>query len=175
MGLSKRGWLLALTILIVGSTSALAQSRIQLVQGRRAVKDKITFIVEVSREKTENPRYAAAPDLQIHARFMDHPASGLVYLDGKALGRFDESMSFNSNFVDITYGRHTMTMVVTSPAVVFDFSVDVRGGVTREIIDGDELVVPKSSVLLEQRIFDLERKVHELEAEIATLKKNRVQ
>jgi hypothetical protein len=66
-----------------------------------------------------------------------------------------------------------MTLVVTSPAIVFDFTVDVRGGRAREILDGEESVVPKSAI--EQRILDLERKVHGLEAEIASLRKNRVQ
>lgn len=175
MKLSKRCWLLALMILIVGSTSAVAQSRIQFVQGRRTVKDKITFTVDVSREKNANPRYATVPeDLHIFTRFTDHPATGMVYLDGKALGRFDESMSFSSNYVDITYGRHTMTLVVTSPTIVFDFTVDVRGGVAREVLDSEEAVMPHSPGM-EQRIVELERRVHELEAELATLKKNRVQ
>lgn len=175
MKLAKCGWLLALAILIVGSTSSVAQSRIQLVQGRRVVKDKITFVVEVSREKIENPRYATAPeDMIISARFADRPASGMVYIDGKALGRFDESMSFNSSLFDITYGRHTMTLAVTSPTVVFDFTVYVRGGRAREVIESEEAVTPRP-LLLEQRVLELERRVHELEAEIATLKKNRVQ
>ena len=175
MGLSTRGWLLALAIVIGGSTLAVAQSRIQLVQGRRAVKDKITFIVEISPHKSGYPQYAIKPeDIHVFTRFADRPASGMVYIDGKAIGRFDEAMGFNSNPVDITYGRHTMTLVVASPAVVFDFSVLIRGGVVHEVLDSEELVMPQSSVL-EQRILGLERKVHELEAEIATLKKNRVQ
>ena len=175
MKLAKCGWLSALAILFVASTSSFAQSRIQLVQGRRVVKDKITFIVEVSREKGENPRYATAPEyIQIFTRFTDRPATGMVYLDGKALGRFDESMSFSSNNFDITYGLHTITLAVTSPTVVFDFTVDVRGGRPREVIKSEEAVTPKP-LLLDQRVLELERRVHELEAEIATLKKNRVQ
>jgi hypothetical protein len=175
MKLAICGWLLALGIFIAGSTSTVAQSRIQLVQGRRVVNDKITFIVDVSREKSGSPRYATAPeDIRIFTRFADRPASGMVYIDGKALGRFDESMSFYSNAFDITYGRHTMTLAVTSPAVVFDFTVDVRGGRAHEVIKSEEAVTPKP-LLLEQRVFGLERRVHELEAEIATLKKNRVQ
>lgn len=175
MAMSKRGWLLALAILFVGSTSIVAQSRIQLVQGRRNVKDKITFIVDVAPEKTENPR-SAPYDIQIFTRFADRPTSGMAYLDGKALGRFDESMQFNSNLADITYGRHTMTLVVGSPTVVTDFYVMVRGGVVHEILESEKAaaVIPNATVL-EQRIADLERKVQQLEAESATLKKNRVQ
>ena len=175
MKLAKFGWLLALAILVVGSTSSVAQSRIQLVQGRRVVKDKITFIVEVSREKVENPRYSTAPEfIQILTRFSDRPATGMVYIDGKALGRFDESMQFFSNLFDITYGRHMITLAVTSPAIVMDFTVDVRGGRAREVIESEEAVTTKP-LLLEQRVLGLERRVHELEAEIATLKKSRVQ
>jgi hypothetical protein len=175
MRLSRCGWLLALTILIVGSTSAVAQSEIQLVQGRRVVKDKITFIVEVSREKNENPRYSAAPEgIQILTTFADRPASGMIYLDGKALVRFDESQQFKSNLVDISYGRHTITLVVASPAIVGYFYVSVRGGKLREVLDGEEAVMPQSA-LLEQRFLELERKVHELETQIATLKKPRIQ
>lgn len=175
MKLAKRGWLLAIAILVVGSTSSVAQSRIQLVQGRRVVKDKVTFIVEVSRDKNGNPRYATAPEhARIFTRFADRPASGMVYMDGKALGRFDESMSFYSNHFDITYGRHTMTLVVSSPAVVFDFTVDVPGGLAREVLDSVEALKPPP-LLLEQRVLELERRIHELETEIASLKKNRAQ
>src|SRR6202008_4980528 len=95
MRLSKWAWLLALLIVIFGSTSALAQTRIQLVQGRRLIKDKVTFVVDVSPEKIPNPRYATAPeDLHIYTRFTEPPGTGMVYLDGKTLGRFDEAMSF---------------------------------------------------------------------------------
>src|SRR6185436_13106459 len=98
MGLSKRSWLLALAILIVGSTSAFGQGRIQFVQGRRAVKDKITFIVEVSPYRGNYPQYAMKPeDIFLSTRFDDRPASGMVYVDGKAIGRFDEAMGFDSN------------------------------------------------------------------------------
>lgn len=175
MGLSKRGWWLALAILIVGSTSVVAQPRIQLVQGRRVIKDKLTFVVEVAREKNENPRYANAPeDIQVFAAFVERPVSGMVYIDGKALGRFDETTQFNSNPVDITYGRHSVTLVVANPALVGALYVTVRGGALREIIDGEPPVV-SAPAGLEHRIVDLERKVHELEAEIATLKGKRVQ
>ena len=173
MKLSKRSWLLVLAILILGSTSAVAQSRIQLVQGRRAVKDKISFIVEVSPEKGRTPNQSPY-DIQIFTRFADRGAVGMVYLDGKALGRFDESQQFNSNPADITYGRHTMTLVVASPTVVTDFYVTVRGGVPHEVLDTEEAVLPRTPGL-EQRIVELERRVHELEAELATLKKKRAQ
>jgi hypothetical protein len=173
MKLSNRSWLFALVILIAGSTSVVAQTRIQLVQGRRAVKDTLKFVVEVSREKNQNPRYATAPEaLQVYTAFAAHPATGMVYVDGKALGRFDESMKFNSNPVDVSYGRHTITVVFTNPAVVGEFVVSVRGAALREVMDGGDAGMP-NAVGCESRIVELDRKVRELEAEIATLKGKR--
>jgi len=173
MELSKRGWLLALAFIIIGSSSVLAQPRIQLVQGRRAISDKLTFNIEVSRDKTGNPRYATAPeDIQVYLAFADRPVSGMVYIDGKPLGRFDETQQFNSNSVDIAYGRHAITLVVANPGIVSIVSVTVRGGALREILDGEAPLVAAPTGL-EPRIVDLERKVHQLEAEIATLKGKR--
>ena len=175
MNRSKHSWFFALAILILGAATSVAQSRVQLVQGRRAVKDKVTFVVEVAHEKNQNPRYATAPeDMQIFTRFADHPATGMVYVDGKALGRFDESISFNSNLVDVTYGQHAMTLVFASPAIVTDFYVTIRGGIAHEILEGESAVsFPPTG--LDQRLVELERKVQELEAEMATLKKKGVQ
>jgi hypothetical protein len=105
-------------------------------------------------------------------RFSERPVSGRVYVDGKAIGRFDQSMSFHSNPIDITYGRHTITLVVSSPATLYDLYVDLRGGVAREILDEQEPAVALTPDL-SKRVAELERKVHDLEAEIASLKKKR--
>jgi hypothetical protein len=166
---STRVWLFALTTLIFGSATCVAQSRIQLVQGRRTVTDKVTFVVEVGREKNENPRYANAPeDMYIVAQFTR--ATGMFYLDGKALGRFDESGVFNSNPVDITYGRHVITLTFANPTVVTGLYVLIRGGVAREILEGESIAFAHATGL-EHRIVELERKVKDLESQIATLKK----
>ncbi|MGH9906887.1 MAG: hypothetical protein ACRD8U_15050 [Pyrinomonadaceae bacterium] len=94
----NRAWLLASAIVIFGSVTCAAQGRIDLVNGRRVVPDKVTFVVEVGRLKDEHPRFATAPEnMQLYVTFGDRPATGIVYLDGKALTRFDESMGFNSN------------------------------------------------------------------------------
>jgi hypothetical protein len=98
----------------------------------------------------------------------------MVYIDGKPLGRFDETMQFNSNSIDITYGRHAITVVVANPTILGIVSVTVRGGALREILEG-EAPLEAAPTGLEHRIVDLERKVHELEAAIATLKGKRAQ
>lgn len=177
MKLSKRNWLLVLAILIISSTTSFAQSRINLVQGNRAVNDKVTFVIEVTHQKNEKPPYAAeSADMYISTRFAGgHPATGMAYLDGKAIGRFDEAMSFHSNPIDAAFGRHTITLVFAKPAVLIDFLVDVLSrGVAREILEGENAVVTLPTSL-EQRVVELEQKVRELETEIATLKKKRVQ
>jgi hypothetical protein len=160
-------------MILIGASSAAFADRIRLVQGRRAVADKISFTVEVAREKNRDPKYPPAPyDIQIYAVFADHSTSGFVYVDGKAIGRFDDARQFNSNPADTTYGRHVITLVVSNPSVLGDFYVTVRDGVVREVLEGDEAVgfVPNA---LEKRVVDLERKVQDLEVEIATLKKKR--
>ena len=162
-------------MIVIGASSAAFADRIQLVQGRRAVTDKISFTIEVAHEKNRDPKYPPAPyDIQIYAVFADHSASGLVYIDGKAIGRFDDTRQFNSNPADTTYGRHVITLVVSNPTVLGDFYVTVRDGVVREVLEGDEAVVLVPNAL-EKRVVDLERKVQDLEAEIATLKKKHVQ
>ena len=162
-------------MIVIGASSAAFADRIQLVQGRRAVTDKISFTIEVAHEKNRDPKYPPAPyDIQIYAVFADHSASGLVYIDGKAIGRFDDTRQFNSNPADTTYGRHVITLVVSNPTVLGDFYVTVRDGVVREVLEGDEVAVPIGTGL-ENRVVELERKVQDLEAEIATLKRKRVQ
>ena len=167
-----RLWLGTFAILVIASTTAFAD-RIQLVQGRRLINDKLSFTIEVLHEKNEITRYANAPeDIQIYLVFANRPATGFVYLDGKALGRFDESQQFNSNSADITYGRHTITVAVSNPALLGNVFVNVRGGIVREIMQG-EGTGTSTAPLLEERVVELERRVHQLEAEIATLKKKR--
>jgi hypothetical protein len=157
-------------MLLALSTSAFAD-RIQVVQGRRAVKDKVTFTIDVLRFKGQYPQYQIAPEnIQIHVTF-DQPTTGMIYVDGKALGRFDESRVFDSNYAEISYGRHTVTLGTTGPAVVSSFYITVNGGIVREFLT-DEAVVP-TPVSLEPRIAELERKVQDLEAEITKLKKQK--
>jgi hypothetical protein len=169
----KRNLLFVLITLLVGAGTGVAQGRIQLAQGRRTIQEKVTFVIDVSRDKTGNPRYAESPEeMRVWMRFADRPVSGKVYLDGKAVGRFDESMSFNSNPLYVSYGRHTITLAVSSAATLYDLYVDLRGGVAREILDEEEAAVVLSPDL-SKRVADLEHKVSELQAEIVTLKKKR--
>lgn len=165
--------LLSFALLIIGSFEVSAQSRIQVAQGKRAIQDKVSFVIEVIPAKGNDPRYAVAPeDIQIFTRFSGRPATGKVFIDGKAVGRFDEAMSFNSNLLDTNYGRHTISMAVAEPSVMTDFMVTVRGGSVREILDDQEPQVA-GSPNLEKRIVELEQRVHDLENEIASLKKKR--
>jgi hypothetical protein len=164
---------LSFAVLMAASSVAVSQSRIQLAQGKRLIQDKVSFVIEVVPEKRNDPRYATAPeDLQIFTRFMDKPVTGKAYIDGKAVGRFDEAMSFNSNLLDVTYGRHTITIALAAPSFMMDFYVTVRGGLPREILDDQEpaAVLPPG---LEKRVGELEHRVHDLEDEIASLKKKR--
>ena len=159
-------------ILIASSVTALSQGRIQLAQGKRAIQDKVSFVVDVTPDKRSRPTATAPDDMQIYTRFAEKAATGRVYVDGKAVGRFDESMSFNSNLLDVTFGRHTITIAFASPAVMLDFYVTVRGGFLREILDDNEPVVA-TPPNLENRVVELEQRVRDLETEIAGLKKKR--
>ena len=172
MNLVRRSFLVVLFTLFVGAGTSFGQRSIELVQGRRAIKDNLTFTVDVLRDKNENPRYATAPeDIQDYLVMADRPASGFVYLDGKALGRFDETQQFNGNPSDITYGKHTITVKVSNPALLGKLVVTVRGARVQEVMDNEaEISVP---VTMEKRVAELEKKVQDLEAEIAGLKKRR--
>ena len=172
MNLVERSWFVVLLTLFVGGTGV-AQSRVQLAQGKRPIQDKVSFVIDVAQEKNQNSRDAEAPeDMQITARFYGAAATGRVYVDGKAVGRFDESMSFNSNLLPVTYGKHTITLAVTTPTSLYDFVVTVRGGAVHEILDDQEPLVTLPPDLA-KRVGELERKVNDLEAELASLKKKR--
>lgn len=174
MNLAQRSCLIVLITLFVGAGCCLAQSRIQLAQGKRMIQDKVSFVIDVGHDKTGNPRYAEAPeDMRVWMRFADHPVSGKVYVDGKAIGRFDQAMQYNSNPIDVSYGRHTITLAVEGSAALYDLYVDLRGGLAHEILDEPVLVAPPPSPDLSKRVADLEHKVHDLETEIATLKQKR--
>jgi len=170
MNLIQRSSLVVLMTVFVGVGTCVAQGRLQLAQGRRAIQDKVTFVFELAPDS----RYNNKPDgVTIFTRFTERPATGRVYVDGKAIGRFDESMSFNSNIIDAPYGRHTITVAFASPALMMDFYVNLRGpGVMREILDEQESLAPLPPDL-SKRVTDLERKVRDLETEIASLKKKR--
>jgi hypothetical protein len=174
MNLTKRSCLIAMMTLFLGAGTGLAQSRIQLAQGRRVIEEKVSFVINVGHDKTGDPRYAEAPEeMRVWMRFADRPVSGKVYVDGKAIGRFDQAMGFNSNSIDISYGRHTILLTVSGPATLYDLYVDLRGGVAHEILDDQDLVAPPPSPALSKRVADLEQRMHDLETEIATLKKKR--
>ena len=170
MNLIQRSSLVVLMTVFMGVGTCVAQARIQLAQGRRAIQDKVTFVVELS----PDDRYNSKPEgISIFTRFIERPATGRVFVDGKAIGRFDESMSFNSNIIAAPYGRHTITVAFASPALMMDFYVSLRGsGMLREILDDQE---PEATLApaLTKRIAELERKVRDLETEIASLKKKR--
>jgi cell division protein FtsL len=172
-----RHFLLTFVILLLTSSAALADIRIQLVQGKRTVKDQVSFTIEVSHETKENPRYEKLPEfIEIITTFAS-PASGMLLIDGRGVGRFDESVNFKSDRTEITYGRHIVTLQITGPAVVTSLAVMVRGGVPREVIGGEPTptvsTAPAAAASVEQRIADLEQRVKQLEAEVATLKRTR--
>ena len=173
MNLVKRSFFVVLMTLFVGVGTGFGQGRIQLAQGRRAVQDKVTFVIEVVRDKRSDPRYAEKPeDMRVWMRFTDRPATGRVYLDGKAIGRFDESMSFTSNSLDVAYGRHTITVALAGPATLMDLYVDLRGATAHELLDDQEPAVELTPDL-SKRVTELERKMNTLEAELTSLKKKR--
>lgn len=180
---AARYWALAIVMMLLAVSSASADIAIELVKGKRAVKDKVSFTIEVDHEKDENPRYAKMPEfLWVEHVAFAAPASGILLLDGKGIDRFDETYQFSGNRTEITYGRHVITLQVSAPAIVTQLRVVVRGGVVREII-GEESHSPatgaesrtetSASRNTEERVADLERRVKQLEAEVEALKKGR--
>jgi len=171
MNLIKRSWLIVLLILFVGAGTCFAQNRIQLVNGKRAIADKVSFVVELA----PDPLYPTPPleGIRIYTTFRERPATGKLYVDGQAVARFDESMGFNSNLIEAKTGRHTLTMAFATPAAIGDFVVTLRGpGIAREILDDQEPIAAMPPDLT-KRVTELEKKVHDLETEIASLKKKR--
>ncbi|HXI93534.1 MAG TPA: hypothetical protein VNO24_26425 [Blastocatellia bacterium] len=164
-------------LLLLFSTSALADIRIELIKGKRTIKEKVSFTIEVSHETNENPRYKEKPEfIEVSASFAS-PANGAIAIDGRGVQRFDEAVTVQGQRTEITYGRHTITLQVSETAVATGLVVFVRGAVVRELI-GDragEASSASSSVNsgMEERLADLERRVKQLESEVQILKRGR--
>jgi hypothetical protein len=159
------------------ASAAWADVHLKLISGKRVVKDKVTFTIEVDREKNEDPRYAKMPELIRFIVNFAEPASGVILLNGKGVLRFDGTNQAISGDTEITYGRHEVTMQVSAPAVITLLDVSVRGGVIREVF-GPAAGAPAGaeragSAGLEDRINALEQRVKQLEAEVESLKRGR--
>jgi hypothetical protein len=171
----RRYLLLAALLLLVASANALADVRIELIKGKRTIKDRISFTVEVSHELDENPRYKEKPEfIEISASFVN-PASGAIALDGRGVQRFDETARVEGQRTEITYGQHTITVQVSEPAVATSLVIFVRGAVVREVIGesiggGVSSAGAPSNTGVEQRLAELERRVEQLESEVEMLK-----
>lgn len=165
-------------LLLFFSTSALADIRIELIKGKRTIKDRVSFTIEVSHETNENPRYKEKPEfIEISASFAS-PANGAIAIDGRGVQRFDEAVTVQGQRTEITYGRHTITLQVSETAVATGLVVFVRGAVVRELIGeraGEGASSTSSSVnsAMEERLADLERRVRHLESEVEILKRGR--
>jgi hypothetical protein len=165
-------------LLLLFSTSALADIRIELIKGKRTIKDSVSFTIEVSHETNENPRYKEKPEfIEISASFAS-PATGAVAIDGRGVQRFDETITVQGQRTEITYGRHTITLQVSNTAVATGLVVFVRGAVVRELIGdraGEGVSSTSGSVnsAMEERLAELERRVRQLESEVESLKKER--
>jgi flagellar motor switch protein FliM len=81
-------------------------------------------------------------------------------------------MGFNSNPVDITYGRHTITFEVANGATLGTLYVTVPAARLTEILDVQDIRVSNGPAV-NNRIVELERRVQQLEIEIAALKKKK--
>ncbi len=169
----------AAVIVLMMASIAWADIHLKLISGKRLVKDTVSFTIEVDHEKNENPRYAKMPELIRFIANFAEPASGVILLDGKGVLRFDGTKEAISGDIEITYGRHTVTMQVSAPAVVTLLDVSVRGGVIREVFgEAPAAGAPAGaksagSAGLEERINALEQRVKQLEAEIEALKRVR--
>ena len=165
-------------LLLLFSTSALADIRIELIKGKRTIKDRVSFTIEVSHEINENPRYKEKPEfIEISASFAS-PANGAIAIDGSGVQRFDEAVTVQGQRTEITYGRHTITLQVSETAVATGLVVFVRGAVVRELIGdraGEAASGTRNSVnsSMEERLAELERRVRQLESEVETLKRAR--
>jgi len=167
----------AAIMLMAMVSAALADIHLKLISGKRVVKDKVSFTIEVDHEKNENPRYAKAPEFIRFIVNSAEPASGVIILNGKGVLRFDGTTQAISGDTEITYGRHVVTMQVSAPAVVTLLDVSVRGGLIREVFGEPPAAGAPSgasaSGSVEDRITALEQKVKQLEAEIEALKRGR--
>jgi len=181
MRILHRRLLLTIVISVFASTSAQADINLDLIKGKRTVKDKVSFTIEIDHETNEDPRYKQKPEfIEIHATFAS-PASGIIALDGRGIQRFDNATDVPGERTEITYGRHTVTLQVSESAVATRLVVSIRGGVVRELIDGAGPSASESTPAAgaargsnpEERMVDLERRVRQLEAEVEALKKGR--
>jgi hypothetical protein len=165
----------AVIVVMMMSSAAWADIHLKLISGKREVKDKVSFTIEVDHEKNESPRNAKMPDFIKFLVTFAEPTSGVVILDGKGALRFDGTNQAISGDLEITYGRHVVTLQVSSPAVVTLLDVSVRGAVVREVFDVTIEAPSGASAdnILEGRISALEQKVRQLEAEIEALKRGR--
>ncbi len=161
-------------VVLLLPVSLLADIRIGLIKGKRAVKDRISFTIEVSHEKNENPRYKDKPEfIEITGTFAG-AASGIVELDGTGVQRFDNSTKIEGERTEITYGRHTVTLQVSEPAVATSLVVFVRGGLVREVVGESKSGrgaggAAKANMSVEERVTDLERRMKQLELELERL------
>lgn len=169
----------AVVLLLLASGSALADIRIDLVKGKRTVRDKVSFTIEVTHEVNEDPGYKDRPEfIVVEGLKFASPASGMIALDGNGIQRFDETASVEGQRTEITYGRHVITLQVAEPAVVTSMVVLVRGGVVREVIGGSGEGAATNTgrpanISGEERLTALEQRVRQLEAEVEMLKSGR--
>lgn len=167
----------AAVMLMAMASTAWADIYLKLISGRRTVNDKVSFTIEVDHEKNENPRNAKMPNFIKFLVDSSEPASGVVILDGKGVMRFDGANHTLSGNLEITYGRHVVTLQVSSPAVITLFEVSVSGAVVREVFGESPAAgspsAASASGSAEDRITALEQKVKQLEAEIEALKRGR--
>ncbi len=169
----------ATVIVLMMASTAWADIHLKLISGKRTVKDKVSFTIEVDHEKNEDPRYAKKPELIRFIVNFAEPASGVIILDGKGVLRFDGATQAISDPTEITYGRHVVTMQVSAPAVATLLDVSVRGGVVREVFGeapaaGAPVGAERAgNASLEDRVNALEQKVKQLEAEVEALKRGR--
>jgi hypothetical protein len=161
------------------TSTAWADIHLKLISGKRTVKDSVSFTIEVDHEKNEDPRYAKMPEFIRFIVNFAEPASGVIILDGKGVLRFDGTNQAISGDTEITYGRHVVTMQVSSPATITLLDVSVRGGVIREVF-GDAPAAAAAqgaksagSAGFEEQIRALEQRVKQLEAEVEALKRTR--